>query len=165
MLISISICSHPSIVSEFSIVSSVSVKMVFSFTAEGDPAKEFTPIVPPSSTAQARLENLLNTIQPPTSRYGRPLPGCWVPIQEQPLRHPRKLRMVTIGGGISAMNLAFVIQHEKKMDEMVEQCIYEANDTLGGTWFVNRYPGVACDVPAHIYTCKHAKTPPYEEFS
>ncbi|KAF2120817.1 hypothetical protein BDV96DRAFT_565582 [Lophiotrema nucula] len=139
--------------------------MAFSHKSADDvPPKEPTPIAPTSSTAQARLEKLLNTIQPPSSRYGQPVPKCWVPVQGQPLRHPRKLRIVTIGGGISAMNLAYTIQHEKKMDDIVEHCIYEANDTLGGTWYVNRYPGVACDVPAHIYTFLFEPNPDWSAF-
>lgn len=106
-------------------------------------SKTSVPISPPSNTAQARLESILDHIKSPKSRYGRPVPKCWVPMQDQPLRHPRKLRVVTIGGGISAMNLAYMIQHEKKMDDVIEHVIYEKNEMLGGTWWVNRYPGVA----------------------
>jgi cation diffusion facilitator CzcD-associated flavoprotein CzcO len=29
--------------------------------------------------------------------------------------------------------------------------IYEKNSGVGGTWFENRYPGCACDVPSHNY--------------
>jgi cation diffusion facilitator CzcD-associated flavoprotein CzcO len=29
--------------------------------------------------------------------------------------------------------------------------IYEKNPALGGTWFENRYPGLACDIPSHVY--------------
>jgi cation diffusion facilitator CzcD-associated flavoprotein CzcO len=29
--------------------------------------------------------------------------------------------------------------------------IYEKADTLGGTWRDNRYPGLSCDVPSHVY--------------
>ena len=88
-------------------------------------------------------------------------------MQEQPLRHPRKLRVVTIGAAISAMNMAYEVQYgyEKlgteeegtrgKLEDVVEHCIYESNEEIGGTWLVNTYPGVACDVPAHIYTCKY----------
>ncbi|KAF2472257.1 FAD/NAD(P)-binding domain-containing protein [Lindgomyces ingoldianus] len=62
--------------------------------------------------------------------------------------------MVTIGGGISAMNLAYMIMHEKNMDDIVE----------GWTWWVNRYPGVACDVPAHIYTFPFEPNPNWSAF-
>ncbi|PSN72779.1 FAD/NAD(P)-binding domain-containing protein [Corynespora cassiicola Philippines] len=121
-------------------------------------------IEPSSPTAQKRLEALLATIRPPETRYYRQVPKCWVPVQEQPLRHPRKLRVVTIGGGISAMNLAYVVQHNKDMEEVVEHCIYEKNDVLGGTWWVNHYPGVACDVPAHIYTFPFEPNPEWSAF-
>ena len=133
------------------------------------------PIAAPSSTAQRRLEALLSTVKPPVSRYGRPVPECWVPMQDQPLRHPRKLRVVTIGAAISAMNMAYEIQYgyEKlgtkaegtrgQLEEVVEHCIYESNEEIGGTWLVNTYPGVACDVPAHIYTCM-CRIAPEERF-
>ncbi|KAL4966094.1 flavin-containing monooxygenase [Aspergillus stella-maris] len=29
--------------------------------------------------------------------------------------------------------------------------IYEKNPAIGGTWYENRYPGCACDVPSHNY--------------
>jgi cation diffusion facilitator CzcD-associated flavoprotein CzcO len=29
--------------------------------------------------------------------------------------------------------------------------IYEKSSEIGGTWFENRYPGCACDVPSHLY--------------
>jgi hydroxyversicolorone monooxygenase len=34
----------------------------------------------------------------------------------------------------------------------MDHVIYEKNADVGGTWFQNTYPGVMCDVPAHIYT-------------
>lgn len=30
--------------------------------------------------------------------------------------------------------------------------IYEKNPDIGGTWYENRYPGCACDIPSHNYT-------------
>lgn len=33
----------------------------------------------------------------------------------------------------------------------VDLTIYEKNTGLGGTWFENRYPGLACDIPSHVY--------------
>ncbi|KAJ5713998.1 uncharacterized protein N7483_011179 [Penicillium malachiteum] len=30
--------------------------------------------------------------------------------------------------------------------------IYEKNEQVGGTWWENKYPGCACDVPSHNYT-------------
>ncbi|PLB49298.1 putative flavin-binding monooxygenase [Aspergillus steynii IBT 23096] len=33
----------------------------------------------------------------------------------------------------------------------LELIVYEKNDDIGGTWLENRYPGCACDIPAHTY--------------
>ncbi|KIW77772.1 hypothetical protein Z517_07605 [Fonsecaea pedrosoi CBS 271.37] len=47
------------------------------------------------------------------------------------------------------MCLAFTIMKRLKSYELT---IYEKNKDVGGTWFENRYPGCACDIPAHLYT-------------
>jgi NADPH-dependent glutamate synthase beta subunit-like oxidoreductase len=61
---------------------------------------------------------------------------------------PRRLRVITIGAGASGLNLARQI--DKHMQN-VEHIIYEKNADVGGTWFENRYPGCACDIPSHNY--------------
>ena len=107
-----------------------------------------------------------NGSQPnPPSRYGQPLPKEWIPLYKKPMHTPtRKLRVVTIGAGISAMGLAYKFHHEHKMDDLLEHTVYEANDEIGGTWFVNRYPGVACDVPAHIYSFPFEPNPDWSAY-
>ena len=86
----------------------------------------------------------------PFERYGRPLPKEWIPLYRKPMRTPRrKLRIVAIGAGISSLMLAHKMYNEHRLIErgiVEELCIYEANEDLGGTWLVNTYPGVACDV-------------------
>ena len=37
--------------------------------------------------------------------------------------------------------------------------IIEKSDDLGGTWYENRYPGCACDVPAHLYSFSFDRNP------
>ena len=77
-----------------------------------------------------------------------------------------------MGAGVSAMNLAYKIYHEHKLahfasnpaDDMVEMTMYDANEELGGTWLVNTYPGVACDVPAHIYSFPFEPNPEWSAF-
>ncbi|KAE8162972.1 putative flavin-binding monooxygenase [Aspergillus tamarii] len=56
---------------------------------------------------------------------------------------PRKLRVVCIGAGISGLNVAYKLKHERPLD-YVDLTIYEKNPEVGGTWFENIYPGVAC---------------------
>jgi hypothetical protein len=95
------------------------------------------------------------------TRYGKPLPPSWIPLYQKPFRTPaRRLRIVTIGAAVSGMGFAYKLQHEHKLTNecvngtetpLVEHVIYEADKDIGGTWLVNTYPGVACDVPAHVY--------------
>lgn len=37
--------------------------------------------------------------------------------------------------------------------------VYEKADPIGGTWRENTYPGVACDVPSHLYRYSFAANP------
>ncbi len=59
----------------------------------------------------------------------------------------RKSRIAIIGAGAAGMIMAIRLQ-KAGFDDFV---IYEKGNEVGGTWRENRYPGVACDVPAHHY--------------
>src|SRR5687767_11316222 len=37
--------------------------------------------------------------------------------------------------------------------------VYEKADRVGGTWRENTYPGLACDVPSHLYSYSFALDP------
>ena len=37
--------------------------------------------------------------------------------------------------------------------------IYEKASQLGGTWWENKYPGVACDIPSHFYSFSFFQNP------
>jgi cation diffusion facilitator CzcD-associated flavoprotein CzcO len=75
-----------------------------------------------------------------------------IPMVDEPAYTTRKLRVVTIGAGISGLTFAHKIQHEfPDLQEFIEHTIFEKLDSVGGTWKVNTYPGVGCDVPAHLY--------------
>jgi cation diffusion facilitator CzcD-associated flavoprotein CzcO len=101
----------------------------------------------------------------PPLRYGQPLPKEWIPLYRKPMRTPtRKLRVVIIGAGLSAMSLAHKFQHEHQLGDILDHTIYEAQDSVGGTWYVNVYPGVACDVPAHIYTFPFEPNPDWSAY-
>lgn len=69
-------------------------------------------------------------------------------VNEKPLGEPRHLRVITIGAGAAGLNLARQVdKHMKNVDHV----IYEKSPDVGGTWFENRYPGCACDIPSHNY--------------
>ena len=66
----------------------------------------------------------------------------------EPNRDKQDLRTVIIGGGMAGI-LSAIKFRQAGYDNCI---IYEKSDTLGGTWRANTYPGLACDVPAHLYT-------------
>lgn len=73
-------------------------------------------------------------------------------LKDTPAYMARKIRVLTIGAGYSGLTLAQKLQHQHvDLNEFVDHIIYEARSELGGTWLVNTYPGVVCDVPSHIY--------------
>ncbi|KAM5361410.1 hypothetical protein ACJZ2D_013100 [Fusarium nematophilum] len=88
----------------------------------------------------------------------------WVPTLEQPAYTPRKLRVVCVGAGYAGLMVAYKWKHEYHMDNFVDLTIYEKNSDVGGTWLENRYPGVACDVPAHNYTLSFEPNPDWSSF-
>lgn len=81
---------------------------------------------------------------------------------------PRRVKVILAGAGCSGLDFAHVV--ESGMLENVDLQIYEKNPGLGGTWYENRYPGCACDIPSHNYlvssglptTLKRSMTPMYE---
>lgn len=42
--------------------------------------------------------------------------------------------------------------------------IYEKNPVVGGTWFENRYPGCACDIPSHNYQYSWEPNPQWSSY-
>ncbi|KIW90655.1 uncharacterized protein Z519_08438 [Cladophialophora bantiana CBS 173.52] len=93
------------------------------------------------------------------------LKEIWVPISDEYAYKKRKLRVATIGAGFSGLIFAHKIQHElPELQEFIDHVIFEANDDVGGTWKVNTYPGVQCDVPAHIYAFPFDPNPDWSKF-
>jgi cation diffusion facilitator CzcD-associated flavoprotein CzcO len=41
--------------------------------------------------------------------------------------------------------------------------VYEKGDRFGGTWRENTYPGLACDVPSHLYSYSFALNPDWSQ--
>jgi cation diffusion facilitator CzcD-associated flavoprotein CzcO len=77
----------------------------------------------------------------------------------------RKLKVFTIGAGFSGLLMAHKFQHRfPEMQDTIEHTLYEAHHEVGGTWLVNNYPGVQCDVPAHIYAFPFDPNPNWSRF-
>lgn len=57
------------------------------------------------------------------------------------------LDAVVIGAGFSGMYMLKTLRDKLGLNVRV----YEAGDTVGGTWYWNRYPGARCDSDSYIY--------------
>src|SRR5207249_3324449 len=67
-------------------------------------------------------------------------------------RSDHAVRFVIVGAGMAGI-LSAVELAEAGFDDVT---VYEKADRLGGTWRENTYPGVACDVPSHLYSYSFA---------
>ena len=67
----------------------------------------------------------------------------------------RPLRVAIIGAGMAGILSAIKLTEAGLTDFTV----YEKAERPGGTWRENTYPGIACDVPSHLYSYSFALTP------
>lgn len=66
-----------------------------------------------------------------------------------PIHSERHVRIICIGAGASGLLFSYKLQRSFRNFDLV---IYEKNEEVAGTWWENKYPGCACDVPSHSYT-------------
>ncbi|KAA8892778.1 monooxygenase [Sphaerosporella brunnea] len=64
--------------------------------------------------------------------------------------------IVCIGGGLSAIALG---AHAKITYGITDIHFYERHASMGGTWWINTYPGAACDVPSALYSFSFSQKP------
>ncbi len=70
------------------------------------------------------------------------------------------VRVIVIGAGMAGILTAIRLR-EYGYENFV---IYEKSDRVGGTWRENTYPGLACDVPAHLYTYSFEPNPEWSRY-
>jgi cation diffusion facilitator CzcD-associated flavoprotein CzcO len=68
---------------------------------------------------------------------------------------PRSARAVVIGAGFGGLGAAHALRRAGIADVLV----LERRDGVGGTWWDNTYPGIACDVASHLYSFSFAPNP------
>lgn len=67
----------------------------------------------------------------------------------------RDLRVAIIGAGMAG--IASVVKlREAGLSDLT---VFEKAGDVGGTWRENTYPGIACDVPSHLYSYSFAPNP------
>lgn len=80
-------------------------------------------------------------------------------------RHPptaapeTKLKVAVIGAGMSGLCTAI-----KLREAGIAFVVFEKNDTVGGTWHENRYPGCGVDTPNHFYSYSFEPSHHWSEF-
>jgi cation diffusion facilitator CzcD-associated flavoprotein CzcO len=67
----------------------------------------------------------------------------------------RHLGIAILGAGFGGVGLGARLTGRGRDDFR----IFERADGVGGTWWLNRYPGCACDVPSHLYSLSFRPNP------
>ena len=65
------------------------------------------------------------------------------------------VNVLIVGAGFSGICMGIKLLEAGMKDFL----IIEKSEDLGGTWYENRYPGCACDVPAHLYSFSFERNP------
>jgi cation diffusion facilitator CzcD-associated flavoprotein CzcO len=65
------------------------------------------------------------------------------------------LDVLIVGAGFSGLGMAIKLLQQGGKDFLV----IEKADEIGGTWYVNQYPGCACDIPSHLYSFSFDRNP------
>lgn len=68
-------------------------------------------------------------------------------LSDAPVENHRKIKVIVVGAGYSGIYLGIRIPERLRNVDLV---IYEKNEGVGGTWWENRYPGCACDIPCEF---------------
>ncbi|KAG2413129.1 hypothetical protein HFD88_010688 [Aspergillus terreus] len=82
-------------------------------------------------------------------------------LKDATVENFRRVRVVVIGAGFSGIYAGIRCSEWLRN---VDLTIYDKNDGIGGTWWENRYPGCACDIPAHSYVYSFEPNPAWSSF-
>ncbi|RSM01229.1 hypothetical protein CEP52_008651 [Fusarium oligoseptatum] len=108
------------------------------------------PQIPTLST-----HTVLNGLATPQSS-----PGSDSPPKPRVVENFRPISVIIIGAGFSGIYCGIRIPERLRN---VKLTIYEKNAGIGGTWYENRYPGCACDIPSHSYQYTFAPNPNWSQ--
>lgn len=67
----------------------------------------------------------------------------------------RPVSVAIVGAGFGGVAAAVNLK-QRGIDDFV---LLERGDRIGGVWRANTYPGIACDVPSHLYSLSFAPNP------
>ncbi|KAJ5629463.1 sterigmatocystin biosynthesis monooxygenase stcW [Penicillium herquei] len=95
--------------------------------------------------------------------YPEPSAGGNYRVLDQYHSKAGKLRVACVGAGATGLCLAYKMNKHLEKDSF-ELTLFEKNPHYGGTWYENTYPGVACDIPSHIYSFTFDPNPNWSHF-
>ncbi|GKZ34794.1 hypothetical protein AbraIFM66950_005150 [Aspergillus brasiliensis] len=104
------------------------------------------------------LEPLINELSVSEKAKGQARPAF--EIEEHPIDEVRPIKVGVIGAGLAGITAGVLFP--AKLPGL-DLRIYEKNSGVGGTWFENNYPGVRCDIPAHVYQSGFAPNTQWSE--
>ena len=104
---------------------------------------------------------IVNGTQPVVNGSGVSALSGIVETDAHEIDYARPMKVVVVGAGISGILAA--IRFPRRVPNL-ELVLYDKNPEIGGTWYENRYPGVACGMSnilrayseltaARIYPC------------
>ncbi|KAL5594875.1 hypothetical protein FOVSG1_008564 [Fusarium oxysporum f. sp. vasinfectum] len=70
-------------------------------------------------------------------------------------------RVIIIGGGFGGVAMACQLKTKLRCTDF---CVLERQSGIGGTWWINTYPGIACDIPSPFYSFSFAQNPDWSAF-
>jgi len=76
-------------------------------------------------------------------------------MTQAPQTEPESVDVAIIGAGFGGLGLGARLRQTNRDDFI----IFDAAKGVGGTWWTNRYPGCACDVPSHLYSLSFFPNP------
>ncbi|KAF2023486.1 FAD/NAD(P)-binding domain-containing protein [Setomelanomma holmii] len=121
------------------------------------PASDKTTTEAQTSTSTRRVAQLTGHLAPAketeqvNTRPELPIP---YPVSELQLDashcidHVREVSIAVIGAGLAGINAGILLPAKVPG---IKLTIFEKNQDVSGTWLENIYPGVRCDIPAHVY--------------
>jgi 4-hydroxyacetophenone monooxygenase len=80
--------------------------------------------------------------------------------REVPAATREKFHVLVVGAGMSGL-----LQALRLMEAGIPFTVVEKNDSVGGTWYENRYPGCRVDIANHFYSYSFEPYPWSEYFS
>lgn len=77
----------------------------------------------------------------PDANVAHPVAGTAWRVDSHEIDDVRPMKVIVIGAGISGILAA--IRFPRRIPN-VDLVVYDKNPEIGGTWYENKYPGVAC---------------------